>query len=99
MLKNRKYLKYIIEIFDTNTIISAPLSENGNPAKIFELLLLEEISNFASDGIIDEVKEVFNRDKIKSKLSNEKIDFVIKNFEKFSKSVKPDTKLDIIKNE
>jgi|SRR3989338_2273540 len=94
--ENIEKLKTVI---DTNTIISAPLSENGNPAKIFELLLLEEISNFASDGIIDEVKEVFNRDKIKSKLSNEKIDFVIKNFEKFSKSVKPDTKLDIIKDD
>ena len=52
-------------VIDTNTIISAPLSEDGNPAKIFELLLLGEINNFRSEEIINEVIEVFHRDKIK----------------------------------
>jgi len=86
-------------VIDTNTIISAPLSENGNPAKIFELLLLEEISNFTSDDITNEIEEVFDRDKIKKKLSNEKIDFVIKNLKKFSKPVKPNVKLNVIKDD
>lgn len=84
---------------DTNTIISAPLSEEGNPAKIFELILLEEISNFTSREIIAEVIEVFNRDKIKSKLSPIKINFILKNFKKFSKLVKPNIKLNVIKED
>ena len=86
-------------VIDTNTIISAPLSENGNPAKIFELLLLEEMSNFTSHEIISEIGEVFDRNKIKSMLSKEKIDFVIKNFKKFSKLIKPNIKLDIIRDD
>ena len=94
-----EHIEKLKVVIDTNTIISAPLSENGNPAKIFELLLLEEISNFTTNEITREVVEVFNRDKIKSKLSKDKIDFIIKNFKKFSKLVKPHIKLDIIKDD
>ena len=86
-------------VIDTNTIISAPLSEDGNPAKIFELLLLEEIINFTSDQIIEEVNEVFKREKIKSKLHPSKINFVIENFEKLSKLVKPTINLNQIKED
>ena len=86
-------------VIDTNTVISAPLSKDGNPAKIFELLLLEEINNFTSDDITQEVREVFNREKIKTKLSQDKINFVINNFKKFSKLVKPINKLDVIKED
>lgn len=66
-----EHIEKLKVVIDTNTVISAPLSEEGNPAKIFELLLLEEISNFTSDEIIEEVIEVFNRDKIKNKLSRQ----------------------------
>ncbi|MBI2654515.1 putative toxin-antitoxin system toxin component, PIN family [Candidatus Woesearchaeota archaeon] len=86
-------------VIDTNTVISAPLSEEGNPAKIFELLLLEEITNFTSYDIVEEVTEVFNRDKIKSKLLQNKIEFIINNFKKFSKFVKPVIKLIVIKDD
>ena len=86
-------------VIDTNTVISAPLSENGNPAKIFELLLLEEISNFTSDNIISEIEEVFYRDKIKNKVSKEKIEFIMENFRKFSEITEPNVKLDIVKSD
>ena len=66
--KQAEKLKFVI---DTNTIVSAPFSEDGNPAKIFELLLLEEIINFTSEEIIDEITEVFNRNKIRSKFNPE----------------------------
>ena len=61
--------------------------------------MLEEISNFTSDDITNEIEEVFDRDKIKKKLSNEKIDFVIKNLKKFSKPIKPNVKLNVIKDD
>lgn len=86
-------------VIDTNTVISAPLSENGNPAKIFELLLLEEISNFRSKEITNEVIDVFNREKIKKLISEDKINFVIGNYVKFSKLVKPNIKLSVIKED
>lgn len=86
-------------VIDTNTVISAPLSENSNPAKIFELILLEEINNFTSPEIVEEISEVFGRDKIKNRLPQDKINFIIDNFKKFSKSVKPRIKLNVIKDD
>src|SRR3989344_6914335 len=86
-------------VIDTNTIISAPLSENGNPAMIFELLLLGEINNFRSEEITNEVIEVFQREKIKKLISEEKIQFIIDNYKKFSELVKPNIELSIIKED
>ena len=48
-------------VLDTNIVISAPLSKDGNPAKIFELLLLEEIKNFRSFEITEEIMDVLGR--------------------------------------
>ena len=86
-------------VIDTNTVISAPLSEEGNPAKIFELLLLEEINNFRSEEITNEIVEVFNREKIKKLISENKTNFVIDSYRKFSKLVKPNIKLSIVKDD
>ena len=86
-------------VIDTNTIISAPLSEDGNPATIFELLLLGEINNFRSEEITNEVIEVFHREKIKKLISEEKIQFIIDNYKKFSELVKPNIKLSIVKED
>ena len=95
-LKQEEKLKVVV---DTNTIISAPLSEDGNPAKIFELLLIEEISNFRSEDITNEIIEVFNRGKIKKLISEDKIHFIIDNYKKFSKLVKPSVKLNVVKED
>ena len=86
-------------VIDTNIVISAPLSKESSPAKIFELLLVEEIENYTSEEIIKEIKGVFKREKIKSKLSQDKINFIIENFRKSSKIVKPHAKLYVIKED
>ena len=86
-------------VIDTNTIISAPLSEDGNPATIFELLLLGEINNFRSEEITNEVIEVFHREKIKKLISEEKIQFIIDNYKKFSELVKPNIELSVVKED
>lgn len=95
-LRQEEKLKVVI---DTNTVISAPLSEDGNPAKIFELLLLEEINNFRSEDITNEIAEVFNREKIKKLVSEDKINFIIDNYRKFSKLAKPGIKLSVVKED
>lgn len=86
-------------VIDTNIVISVPLSKESSPAKIFELLLVEEIENYTSEEIIKEIKGVFKREKIKSKLSQDKINFIIENFRKFSKIIRPSIKLNIIKED
>lgn len=95
-LKHTEKLKVVV---DTNTVISAPLSEEGNPAKIFELLLLEEINNFRSEDVTNEIVEVFNREKIKKLASEDKIRFIVDNYRKFSRLVRPTIKLNIIKED
>lgn len=95
-LKQEEKLKVVI---DTNTIISAPLSDDGNPAKIFELLLLEEINNFRSEEITNEIIEVFSRDKIKKIVSEDKINFIIDNYKKFSELTAPNIRLSIVKED
>ena len=92
-LKGTGKLKVVI---DTNTIISAPFSEDGNPAKIFELLLLEEILNFTSDEIIAEIKGVFARNRILKYISEEKIKFIVEKYLNFSIKVNPLIKLTVI---
>lgn len=86
-------------VVDTNVVISSAVSIDGNPALIFEMLLLEKIINYITQEIIDEVKEVIKRPRIAKKLSLVEQEFIIKNFENFSKKIKPIEKLDIIKDD
>ncbi len=74
-------------VLDTNVVISAALSVDSNPAKIFELLLLESIENYTSDEIIEEIRDVFDRPKIVKRLSLVERNFIINNFVKFSRKV------------
>ena len=86
-------------VLDTNIVISAPLSKDGNPAKIFELLLLEEIKNFRSFEITEEIMDVLGREKIKKLLSQEKIDFILQNYLRFSVFIQPGFTLNAIKED
>ena len=94
-----KQVEKVRVVIDTNVVISALLSKDGNPAKIFELILSENIINFTSNEIQKEIIDVFSRDKIKSMSSQEKIDFVINNYNKLSRSTKPIERVNIVKND
>lgn len=74
-------------VIDTNVIISAGISQKGNPAKIFELILAKEIQNYTSPEIISEIEEVFHREKILKLMNTEDIQFMIENFKQFSKII------------
>ena len=99
LIMRSKLVEKLKVVVDTNNVVSAPFSEHGNPARIFELILIQEITNFTSDKIIEEITDVLNRDKFKRILSKDKIKFIIKNFKKFSILVNPNFKLDIIKED
>ena len=86
-------------VLDTNIVISSALCVEGNPAKIFELLLREKIENYTSEEIIKEIKSVFARPKIAKRLSLKDAKFIIANFEYFSKKVKPNMKINKIEDD
>ena len=60
---------------------------------------MELIENYTSQKIINEVKSVFEREKIKGRLTPTQKDFVIKNFETFSKKIEPKIKLKVVKED
>jgi|SRR3989344_3337316 len=92
-------IEKIRTVIDTNVIISAAISEDGNAAKIFELLLLELIENYTGSEIISEVNQVFNRSKIKKVISKVDMDFILNNYCKFSRKTTPKNKFSIIKED
>ena len=86
-------------VLDTNIIVSAALSEDGSPAKIFEMLICEEIINYTSDPIITEVRKVVSRPIFLQRLSLVEISFITDNYQRFSKKVEPGKKIDKIKED
>ncbi len=84
-------------VIDTNVIVSAAKSTDGNPAQIFEMLLLEEISNYTTKEIEEEIKEVLARPRIKLSLLEQ--GFILNNFEKSSTKIQTSSRFDIIKDD
>ncbi len=89
----------ICVVIDTNIIISSAISMDGNPAQIFELLLLEEIINYTTKDIIEEIKEVLERPRIKKRLDAQAKDFIMEQFQAFSHIVIPNVTLKEVKND
>ena len=48
-------------VLDTNVVISAALSKQGAPAKVYELVLESKLLNFTTVSILQELDEVFQR--------------------------------------
>ena len=84
-------------VIDTNVIVSAAKSTDGNPAQIFEMLLLEEITNYTTKDIIGEIKEVLARPTIKLNLIGQ--EFILNNFEKSSVKIQTISKFNIVKED
>lgn len=74
-------------VLDTNVVISAAVSKNGNPTTIFEMLILDKIKNYTTQEIIDEITDVFQRPKITKILNLEGSRYMINTFEKFSEKI------------
>ena len=82
-------------VLDTNVVISAGLSREGIPAKIFKLLMNGSIDNFTTKEIIDEIKTVFARSKFKN-ADRKYLRFIALNFEKASIILNPEDRLQIV---
>lgn len=74
-------------VLDTNIVVSAAISTDGTPAKIFELFLEKKLLNYTTDKIIDEVSEVMDRPSLG--IDKEYKKFILDNFKLLSVKVKP----------
>jgi len=76
-------------VMDTNIVVSAAISTDGTPAKIFELFLNKKIVNYTSEEIIKEIEEVINRPAFREYISDEYKKFILDSFKLNSVVVKP----------
>jgi|SRR3989338_7117016 len=83
-------------VLDTNLVISAALSREGNPAKIFEMLLLGYMKNYTTQEIINEIKEVMERPKITKHLNKQDRFFMLTHFENNSEKIKSTTHIKVV---
>ena len=72
---------------DTNIVVSAAISSDGTPARIFELFLEKSILNYTTDEIIDEISEVIDRPLLGIDKDYKK--FILDNFKLLSVIIKP----------
>jgi len=79
--------------------ISAAISADGNPALIFEMLILENIKNYTTQEIIDEIRKVLQRPRITKRISLVEQEFIISTFEKFSEKIVSGVKFEEIKDD
>lgn len=83
-------------VMDTNVIVSSLLIKEGNPALIFKMFLLGEIKNSITPEILNEVKEVFERQKITNRISLVEKEFILKALEEFSEKINSGLKVEEI---
>lgn len=86
-------------VMDTNVIVSAALSQEGNPALIMRMFLLGELKNNITPEIIAEVREVLERPKITKKTSLIEREFILKAIEEFSEKINPGLTFDEVKED
>ncbi|MBI2135022.1 putative toxin-antitoxin system toxin component, PIN family [Candidatus Woesearchaeota archaeon] len=86
-------------VLDTNIVVSAAISKEGNPAKLFELLINGQIINFTTRGIIEEIREVFGRPAIRKVVSPEYREFILTGYLAKSIVVKPDFYENVLLND
>ena len=86
-------------VLDTNIMISAIICKHGEPAKLFEKMINEEIQNYISKEIIEELIEVLNRNEIIKKTKKETRTFILEQYLIHSQIVNPKNKYKIITHE
>ena len=64
-------------VLDTNIIISAAVSIEGTPARIFEMLIDKRIKNYITNEILEEIIQVINRPYFREMISNDYREFII----------------------
>ena len=76
-------------VLDTNIIASAAISADGNPAKVFGLLLAGGIQNYTTEEIITEIEDVMERNFFRMHIDEEFRKFILENYRKNSIIIEP----------
>lgn len=84
-------------VMDTNIIISAALSIDGLPAKIFKLFLEGKIENYVSKESMDELTRVIARKGLSIPLEFQ--EFILTNVTSKSKEVVPECNYKLVKED
>ena len=74
-------------VLDTNILVSALWSKDGNPNKIVRMMLSGEITNYYSDDTMEEYKDVLFREKFINKFSYNAVNELTKKIVKLGKKV------------
>jgi putative PIN family toxin of toxin-antitoxin system len=85
-------------VLDTNIVISALIGKQGESAKLFKLVISEEIENYTTAEIIKEVGEVLSREEIIKRTLKEERQFILEQYLIHSKLTEPKTKHSIIEH-
>lgn len=85
----------LIVVLDTNIFISSVFWE-GNPYKIVNKAISQEIIVFISNDIIREIRKVLARDFL---LGEQEIDDIIDSFVYFTHLIKPKEKVEVVKED
>ncbi|MFH1247221.1 MAG: putative toxin-antitoxin system toxin component, PIN family [Candidatus Micrarchaeota archaeon] len=80
--------------FDTNVLLSALLSEKGASYQLVHLVAEGKITGYTSKTLMEEFKEIVQRD---YKVSLEKAEQMVDVYLQFFKLVAPDFKLEVVK--
>jgi putative PIN family toxin of toxin-antitoxin system len=74
-------------VLDTNILVSALWSRNGNPAAIMRIVTNGDIIACYNHEIIDEYKDVLYRDRFSRRFSHEEINMLLKHMANFGKYI------------
>ncbi|MBS1249971.1 MAG: hypothetical protein MAG431_01560 [Chloroflexi bacterium] len=91
----------MIIVLDTNVLISALLSPQGVPAKVMNRWEAEEFDVAVSPSLLVELERVLHYPRIRERFQEpqEKINLFLKRLKRVSIHVRPDFRLDVIKDD
>lgn len=85
-------------VLDTNIIISAAISDKGNPASIILLLAMKSIKNYTSQELIEELMSIINGQEILERIDTTRKETILKQYTDYSIKITPARKIDIVKD-
>ena len=85
-------------VLDTNIVVSALIGKHGESAKLFKLIISEEVENYTSTEIIKEISEVLSREEITKRTLKEERQFILEQYLIHSKLTEPKTKHNVVEH-
>ena len=85
-------------VLDTNIVVSALIGKHGESAKLFKLIISEEVENYTSTEIIREISEVLSREEITERTLKEERQFILEQYLIHSKLTEPKTKHNVVEH-